>query len=177
MNALRTILLLLAMLPAFAMGQPFTIPQYDLSIDLPTGWIHDEEDQFGFVLYDPKSPGKKRKIRVHYPPGKASSPQEQVQITFELINNGRKEQGQPLERIQYEKKVSTKSGIEGYLASHGFEGEPDRGYINHYYFKSPSGRIVCICVYLSGATKDEESRLDNIILNSLAFMPTKSKNG
>ena len=67
MNALRTILLLLAMLPAFAMGQPFTIPQYDLSIDLPTGWIHDEEDQFGFVLYDPKSPGKKRKIRVLLP--------------------------------------------------------------------------------------------------------------
>ena len=98
-----------------------------------------------------------------------------MQITFELINNGRKERGQPLERIQYEKKVSTKSGIEGYLASHGFEGEPDRGYINHYYFKSPSGRIVCICVYLSGATKDEESRLDNIILNSLAFMPTKAK--
>ena len=132
MNALRTILLLLAMLPAFAMGQPFTIPQYDLSIDLPTGWIHDEEDQFGFVLYDPKSPGKKRKIRVHYPPGKASSPQEQAQITFELINNGRKEQGQPLERIQYEIRGVRHKFLTFNHAKHAFKSIKNKKFASHF---------------------------------------------
>jgi hypothetical protein len=164
-------------MPLFAMGQPFQAPEYELSIDAPSGWVHDEEDQFGYVLYDPSYAGKKRKIRIHYPGGKASTPKEQVQITLESINKGRKERSQTLERIQYQKQVTTKQGIEGYLASHGFEGEPDRGYINHYYFKTPSGRIVCICLYLSGATKSDESRLENIILNSLVFTPAKTENG
>lgn len=147
----------------------FQVADYGLTIEMPTGWIHDAEDQFGFVLYDPKVPAKKRKVRIHFPAGNASTPEAQVQASLDFINKGRRDRGQDLERIQYQKPVTTRSGLEGFMASHGFEGEADKRYINHYYFKTHSGKILCVCVYLTGASTEDEARLENIILNSITF--------
>jgi len=165
------------LLSSFALGQEFTVAEYGLSIDAPSGWTHDDKAQFGFVIYDTLSPNKKRKFLIHFPSRHAATPEEQAQISLDSINQRRREQGKDLERIQYQKPVKAKSGAEGFLASHGFEGEADRRYINHYYFKNSSGRIVCICVYLSGASKEEEARLENIILNTLTFDPPENENG
>ena len=157
----------------FARAEEFQAAEYDISVEAPSGWQHDNKDDFGFVIFDPQSQNKKRKFRIHFPSGAAPTPKEQAQLSLNTINK-RREGKHPLERIQYEKPVTTKTGIEGYLAAHGFIGEADRPYLNHYYFKIPSGRIICVCVYLSGANKEEEARLENLILNTLQFLPQKN---
>ena len=164
------------LLSTLAVGEGFQATEYQISVEAPSGWEHDDKDHFGFVICDPQSQNKKRKFRIHFPSGGASTPKEQVELSLNTINK-RREGKYPLERIQYEKPVTTRTGVEGYMAAHGFEGEADRPYLNHYYFKIPSGRIICVCVYLSGANKEEEEKLDNIILNTLQVLPQERKNG
>jgi hypothetical protein len=165
-----------------AAAEVFELSDYGLSIEMPSGWIHDAEDKFGFVIYDPNSPHKIRKIRIHRPSGKAKTLEDQVTASLTTINK-RREGKHPAEIIRYQKEVISKSGIHGYLAAHGvmpsdgFVDGSNKPYINHYYFMTPSGQIICVCAYLTGADKDTEATIEDQILNTLKLLPTKNKNG
>ena len=108
------------LLSTLAVGEGFQATEYQISVEAPSGWEHDDKDHFGFVICDPQSQNKKRKFRIHFPSGGASTPKEQVELSLNTINK-RREGKYPLERIQYEKPVTTRTGVEGYMAAHGFE--------------------------------------------------------
>jgi hypothetical protein len=163
-------------------AEVFVIPDYGFSIEMPNGWMHDAEDQFGFVIYDPSSPYKVRKIRIHKPSGEAKTLEDQVSLSLATINK-RREGKHPAEIIRCQNEVISKSGIHGYMVAHGvkpsegFTDESNKPYINHYYFMTPSGQIICVCAYLTGADKETEARIESQILNTLKLLPTKNKKG
>jgi hypothetical protein len=130
----------------------------------------NSSDSFGYVLYDPRIPRKARKIRIHFPPAGATSPKEQVQISLAYVNEHRN--GKPPQLIRYEKPVNTRSGMQGYMAAHGYQDDGNSPYVNHYYFKIPSGKIICVCAYVIGGEKDTESRMEDLILNTLQLLPS-----
>jgi len=174
--------LVVALFVRYAAADVFEVADYGFSIEMPSGWIHDAEDKFGFVIYDPSSPHKSRKIRIHKPSGEAKTLEDQVAVSLTTINK-RKEGKHPAEIIRYQKEVTSKSGIHGYLAAHGvvasdgFQDESNKPYINHYYFMTSSGQIICVCAYLTGADKETEARIEAQILDTLKLLPTKNKNG
>jgi len=147
--------------------------EFGVSLVVPDGWKQDAEDHFGFVLVDPKSPQKGRKIRIHFTEGKAATPKDQAALSLAVINQRRKERGEPPEIIRHEKAVATRSGLKGYLAAHGFAPEK-KPYINHYYFALPSGRMICVCVYLSRADAKTEATLEKQVLDTLELIPGAS---
>lgn len=147
--------------------------EFGVSLVAPDGWKQDPEDHFGFVLVDPKSPQKGRKIRIHFTEGKAATPKDQAAAALATINQKRKERGDPPEIIRYEKAVTTRSGLKGYLAAHGFAPEKTP-YVNHYYFALPSGRIICVCIYLSRADAKTEAALEKQVLDTLELIPGAS---
>jgi len=155
-----------------ASAEPFEISEYGFSIEMPAGWKHDSGDKFGFVVYDPQSPHKTRKIRIHKASGAATTPEAQVLVSLASVNKQR-EGKHPLEIIRYQKAVVSKSGLRGYMAAHGvtpndgFVDQSMQPYINHYYFGSPSGGIVCICAYLTGADNETEATMEAQILTTL----------
>jgi hypothetical protein len=175
-------LLVVALFIRHAEADVFEISDFGFSIEMPDGWIHDAEDKFGFVIYDPNSPHKIRKIRIHKPSGNAKTLEDQVAVSLATINK-RREGKHPPEIIRYQKEVVSKSGIHGYLAAHGvmpsdgFLDESNKPYINHYYFMTPSGQIICVCAYLTGADKETEAMIEDQILKTLKLLPTKNKNG
>lgn len=176
------IVFFISLLVRHAEADVFEISDYGFLIEMPTGWIHDTEDQFGFVIYDPNSPHKVRKIRIHKPSGEAKTLKDQVSVSLASINK-RREGKHPAEIIRYQKEVISKSGIHGYLAAHGvlasdgFLDESNKPYINHYYFMTPSGQIICVCAYLTGADNETEVNIEAQILNTLKLLPTINKNG
>jgi hypothetical protein len=155
--------------PMSGFSERFTADEYQVSIDLSSEWEHDSTDSFGYVLYDPKTPSKKRKIRIHFPPAGATSPKEQVPISLAFVNEHRN--GKAPQVIRYEKPVTTRSGMQGYMAAHGYKEDGNCPYVNHYYFKIPCGKIICVCAYVVGGDKDTELRMENFILNSLELLP------
>jgi len=183
---MKPLLLIVALVGALfvrhAAADVFEVSDFGCSIEMPDGWMHDAEDKFGFVIYDPNSPHKIRKIRIHKPSGEAKTLEDQVAVSLTTINR-RKEGKHPAEIIRYQKEVISKSGIHGYLAAHGvmpsdgFLDESNKPYINHYYFMTPSGQIICVCAYLTGADKETEAKIEDQILNTLKPLPTKNKNG
>jgi len=155
--------------PLSGFSERLKAEEYQVSIDVPMGWEHDSADNFGYVLYDPKTPRKAIKIRIHFPPAGATSPKEQVHISLATVNQHRN--GKPQQLIRYEKPVTTQGGIQGYLAAHGNMADGNRPYVNHYYFKIPSGKIICVCAYIMGGDKDTEARMEKIILSGLELLP------
>ena len=155
--------------PMSGFSERFKADEYQVSIDLPSGWEHDSSDSFGYVLFDPNTPRKARKIRIHFPPAGATSPTEQVQLSLAFGNEHRN--GKPPQLIRYEKPVATRSGMQGYMAAHGYKEDGSSPYVNHYYFKIPSGKIICVCAYVMGGDKDTELRMESLILNTLELLP------
>ncbi|HEY8899771.1 MAG TPA: hypothetical protein VIM61_05120 [Chthoniobacterales bacterium] len=136
------------------------------TVSAPDSWIHDAEDLFGYLIRDPKA---KRGIKVRIHPANANfkTPEEAAAKGLENINKKRGGRpGYPKEDLLYSKFVVTKSGLKGYLAAHGFRSFSPVPYINHYYFKSLSGRIFCVCVY-TGYDQRIASEYEDMILKTL----------
>ncbi len=137
----------------------FVIDSPDVTISLPDGFRHDTEDDFGYVIVPP---GKKvrQKLRIHYTGVKGLPPGEAATQAIERINKWRSKSGQPPETVIFSKPVETASGLKGQQVRVGSSPE---GYLDHYYFADPSGRIICVCVYYYGKIAFAEAMQQAII--------------
>lgn len=134
----------LGLLPAV----PFVVESPAVTITLPDGFRHDEKDTFGYVIVPPGA-DQRQKLRIHYTGSRSTSPGEASQQSIERINQRRAKDGLPPEAVIFSKAFKTASGIPGQQVRVGTSPE---GYLDHYYFVAPSGRIVCVCVYYYGDT-------------------------
>lgn len=153
---------LLTTLSALA-GQTLIAKDAGVSIVVPDNWIHDDSDQFGYVIR-PKDQ-QKEKIRIHLTGHKGVSPAKAVELGATKVNEMRK--GRPPEEILLQTPVKTKSGLTGEAAeiSNG-----KTSYLTRIYFEKPDGRIFCVCVYHYGDmkfVKDAKRR----IVGSLQVIP------
>ena len=152
---------------AFA-GETFRLTDFGVSITAPDGWFHEEKDTFGYVL---RSAGAKpsQKIRVHHADKEAKSVREAAELSLKRINEKRAPKRHELEEVLSSGPVRTRSGIEGWRSAHGFRSTSNVPYIVHYYFRPPSGRIICVCAYVMYDAHVERD-YHQIILNGLKFL-------
>lgn len=151
--------------PVFA--KTFVYPDAGVRITVPSHWIHDPADAFGYVIRDPLAKSE-LKIRIHLSSPRFKSAADAVEGTLSHINQSRTSAGRPPEKLLYSEPVVTKSGIPGVKAAHGSDPQSTLPYIIHYYFENPAKRVFCVCLYVDsdpGVAKAYEK----ILLDSLAW--------
>lgn len=144
---------------------PFVVDSPAVTITLPDGFRRNEKDTFGYVIVPPGA-NQRQKLRIHYTGSHGVSPGEASQQSIDRINQRRAKDGRPPEVVIFSKPVKTASGLPGQQVRVGSSPE---GYLDHYYFVAPSGRIICVCVYYYGDTAFAGA-MNRAILDSFAFV-------
>lgn len=151
------------------------MPQEGITLTVPDGWTHKEEDHFGFVLVPPadqQNSNEIRKIRAHISRHKGKDLADELEQGIEIATQKAPKWGSSNDRKNFlgSSEVRTETGIPGLKGTFGYkENGTIRYTVNKYYFKNSAGQIICVCAYVFGP-KDLAEEYEKIVLGSLRLL-------
>lgn len=153
------------------------MPGEGITLTVPDGWTHNEEDHFGFgfVLVPPtdqQDHNKNRKIRVHISRHKGKDLAEELERGIEFATQKAPKWGSSNDRKNFlgSSEVRTETGIPGLKGTFGYKQDGVIRYtVNKYYFRNSADQIICVCAYIFGP-QDLAEEYEKIILGSLRLL-------